>query len=139
MANFEGFVEKVMATAGKVADKSVEIAKVAGDKAKLMGRITKLKTEIAVEKDSIRRNHAEIGKLYYEKYKDNPEEDMAQAIAEATLSMEKVVSKQKEVIALKKLLADDFEDFTEDVEDAVEHAAEKAEEVVEEVTDKDEE
>jgi len=128
MASFESIKDKVLATAGKVADKSVSIAKVAGDKAKLVGKITKLKTEIAMEKDAAKKGYAEIGKLYYEKYKDNPEPEMAQIIEEVTLSIAKVLSKQEEVAALKKELADDYGEQVDDAADVVV-------EIVEEETD----
>jgi len=138
MANFEQIKEKVFATAGKVADKSVELAKVAGEKAKLVGRITKLKTEIAMEKDATRKNFTEIGKLYYEKFKSNPDPDMAQAIAEIEVSLETVIQKQKEIGSLKKDLADDFGETVEEVVDAVEDLAEDRveteEEIIEDVT-----
>ena len=139
MANFEQIKEKVLATAGKVADKGVGLAKVAGDKAKLLGRITKLKTEIAMEKDSAKKNFAEIGKLYYEKHKLNPDPDMAQAIEEVNLSLEKVLTKQKEVAELKKQLADDYEEFAEEAEAAAKAAAETVEDVVDAVVNDDEE
>ena len=125
MANFEQIKEKVLATAGKVADKSVELAKTAGEKAKLVGRITKLRTEVAMEKEAARKNYASIGKLYYEKHKDSPDPDMAQAIAEISISLEKVTQKQEEIAALKKELADDFGEVVEDVEDAVETAVDE--------------
>lgn len=141
MANFDftNFKEKVVETAGKVADRSVTFAKVAGDKAKLVGRITKLKAEITMEKDRTKKAYAEIGKLYYEKHRDNPDPDMAQAVTEVSVAYESVAKKKEEVDALKKQLADDFgevvEDVKEDVEDFVDVVAEKVEDVVEEIVE----
>jgi len=132
MVSFESFKEKALATAGRLADKSVSLAKTAGEKAKLMGKITKLKTEIAMEKDSVRKTFTEIGKLYFEKHKDNPDLEMAQAVADIMMSLEVVEAKKVEVEVLKRELASDFEEFVEDVEEAVE-------EVVEDAADEDEE
>jgi len=142
--DFERIKEKALATAGRVADKSVEFAKVAGDKAKVAGKITKLKTEIAMEKDTLRKTYAEVGKLYHEKYKHAPAPEMAQAISEINLALEKVAQKEKEVAALKYELTDSYEETVEaakeSVEDVVEQAkaaaedmVEKAEDVVEEI------
>ena len=135
MANFESIKERVLATAGKVADKSVGIAKVAGDKAKILGRITKLKTEIAMEKDNAKKNFAEIGKLYHEKNKHNPDPDMKQAIEEIDLSHEKIAKKKLEVEKLKKQLADDYDEVVEDVKEAAEDVVASVEEKVEAVTE----
>jgi len=114
MASFESIKEKALATAGRLAGKSVDIAKTAGEKAKLLGKITKLKTEIAMEKDTIRTNFIEIGKMYYEKHKDNPDPEMAQAVMEAGVSLEAVAIKKVEVELLKKeLMADDLDEMAE--------------------------
>jgi len=135
MISFEEMKDKVLATAGKVADKSVGLAKVAGDKAKLVGRITKLKTEIAMEKDNARKNFAAIGRLYYEKYKSNPDPDMAQAMEEISVSLEKIIIKERAVVDLKKELADDFGDVMDDAKDKAEDVVESVEEVIEDVTE----
>jgi len=134
--DFDRFKEKALATAGKVADKSVGFAKAAGDKAKLVGRITKLKTEIAMEKDSVRKTFADIGKLYYEKNRENPDPDMAQAVAEATLSLDLIELKKQDVDALKKELADDFGETVEDTKDKAADVKDDIDEVVEEVIEK---
>jgi len=130
MANFESVKEKVLATAGKVAEKSVSIAKVAGDKAKLVGRITKLKTEIAMEKDSAKKNYMEIGKKYHEQFRHDPAPDMKQAIEEINLSHETISKKKLEVDLLKKQLKDDFDEVVDDVKEKAEDAHEAFQEAV---------
>ena len=134
--DFDRFKEKALATAGKVADKSVGFARAAGDKAKLVGRITKLKTEIAMEKDTVRKTFADIGKFYYEKNRENPDPDMAQAVAEATLSLNTIEAKKLEVDALKKELADDFGEAVDDMKDKAANVKDDIDEVVEEVVEK---
>jgi len=135
MANFDSVKEKVVVAAGKVVD----IAKVAGDKAKTAGQITKLKAEIALEKDSAKKNYAEVGRMYHEKNKHNPDPDMKQAIQEIELSHETIAEKQRKVDKLKKQLMDDYGDIVDDVkertEDMVAVVAEKAEDVKHVVTD----
>ncbi|MCL2567851.1 MAG: hypothetical protein FWE12_00220 [Oscillospiraceae bacterium] len=132
--DFESFKEKALATAGKVADKSVALAKTAGEKAKVLGKITKLKTEIAMEKDTVRKNFAEIGKMYYEKHKDNPDPDMAQAILESSASLEAVAAKQAEIELLKKDLADKYDAAAEKVDETIEDIIES---VVDDEADED--
>ena len=126
MVDFESIKEKALATAGKVAEKAVDLGKTAGEKAKVLGKITKLKTEIAMEKDAVRKNFAEIGKMYYEKHKDNPDPDMAQAVLEASVSLEAVEAKKREVEALKKeLTADEVDEIQEEDDVEVEIVVEK--------------
>lgn len=124
--DFEKMKEIAIETAGKVADKSVEFAKIAGEKAKLAGRITKLKAEIVMEKDTAKKAFSEIGRLYYEKHKQNPEPDMAQGVTEVSVALEAIAKKQEEVDALKKELADNFDDVMEDLEEKVQEIVDDA-------------
>jgi len=137
MANFDNIKEIALDSAGKVADKTVSIAKTVGEKAKLAGKITKLRTEIAVEKDTARKAYYEIGKLYFEKHGKHPDPEMAQAVAEVGVALEKAAAKLEEVGRLKKQLvaAGGTETVEEAVEDAVKVVAKKVEETVDEVTD----
>ena len=124
--DFEKVKVKAVETASKVADRSVEFAKIAGEKAKLAGKITKLKAEIVMEKDTAKKSFAEIGRIYYEKHRDNPDADMAQGVTEITVALEVIAKKQEEVDALKKELADNFDDIIEDVEEKVQEIVEDA-------------
>ena len=139
MASFENIKEIALAGAGKVADKTVALAKTAGEKAKIAGKITKLRTEIAMEKDTARKAYYEIGKLYLEKHGENPDPEMAQAVAEASMALEAAATKLKEVERLKKQLIDDAETVAECAEEAVRAVAKKVEDTVEEVVEKIEE
>ena len=134
--DFDRIKEKVLATAGRGLDKSVELCKVASDKAKLMGRITKLKTEIAMEKDTLRKSYAELGKLYHETHKDKPAAGLKQAVSEISLGLETVACKEAEVKALKQELADNFDEVVEDVKEKAEDASEKVKDVAEDVVEK---
>jgi len=133
MANFESIKEKVLATAGKVADKSVCLAKAAGDKAKIAGRITKLKTEIAIERDSAKKNYIEIGKKYHEQFKHDPAPEMKQAIEEINLSHETISKKRQEVDLLKKQLKDDFDEVMDDIKEKADEYQEAVTEEVKEI------
>jgi hypothetical protein len=87
-----------------------------------------------MEKDALRKTFAELGKMYYEKHKDNPTPDMAQAVADAGLSLEVLEAKQTEVDALKKELIDDIDEILDDDIEA-EIEVEIVEEVSEEKTE----
>ncbi len=134
MALFDDLKQKILGTASTVADKSVEFARNAADKAVEMGKIAKLKGEIEAENISIKKNYAAIGKLYYEKFKDAADEDFAQVIDEIKASFQKIADKNGEINALKAV-EDVAEDVKEKVEDAVEAAGDKVEEVKETVAE----
>lgn len=101
MANFDEFKQKAKDTMESIADRSVELYKIAEEKTKLFAKITKLSTEIALEKGTVRKLHREIGKKYYELHKSAPEEALAQSCAEVTAALDCISAKQKEIEELK--------------------------------------
>lgn len=130
MVDVDRIKEKAWATAGTIADRSVGFAKMAGDKAKEFGRLVKLKTEIAMEKDSLRKSFAELGKRYYEKHKNSPDPELAQITQEIEMALNAVAKKQQEIDMLKKQLSEDDlnkmaaeETKCDIVDDAIEKAA----------------
>lgn len=117
MLTFDELKDKVLATAGTVADKSIEVAKFAGDKAKIVAKITRLNAELAGEKETLRRTYQEMGKRYYELHRTAPEENMAQAVADAEHSLEKIEAKRQQISDLRTELrssGDDYEDYMDD-------------------------
>jgi len=101
MSNFEELKKKAAEIAGTIADKSLIFAKKAADKTKSAARITRLNAEIAAERDRVKKNYSEIGKLYYENFKDEPAEVVAQAVSEISISMAIIESKKAEIEELK--------------------------------------
>ena len=68
--------------------------------------MTKLGAEITMEKGNVRKLYREIGKKYYELHKSSPEEPLAQACAEVTISLDLIAAKQKELDELKNSLSE---------------------------------
>lgn len=114
MINFDEFKDAVVNTAGNIADKSAQLAKTLADKTVVLGKITKLKTEITMEKDSIRKTFTELGKKYYETHRDAPEPEMVQACGDVTGSLAVIKLKRQEIETLKKELDDVVDDFMDD-------------------------
>lgn len=104
MSNFDELKQKAKDTMETIADKSVELYKIAEEKTKIIAKITKLSTEIALEKGNVRKLYREIGKRYYELHNASPEEELAQTCAEVKNALECIVAKQKEVGELKNAL-----------------------------------
>jgi hypothetical protein len=101
MTNFDEFKQKAKDTMETIADKSVELYKIAEEKTRLFAKITKLSTEVTFEKGDLRKHYRELGQRYYELHKDAPESELAQSCVEITKSLEFISSKQKEIDALR--------------------------------------
>jgi glutaredoxin 2 len=101
MTNFEEFKQKAKDTMETLADKSIELYKVAEEKTKLLAKTTKLAAEITLEKGALRRLYREIGQKYYELHKEAPETALEQMCVEVTSSLETIASKQQEIESLR--------------------------------------
>ena len=107
--------------AGKAAGATRDFAEKAADKAKAGARIAKLNVEISAEKDNMKKTFIEIGKLYYETYKDAPEGFFIQLCEEIALAEQNIAEKQAEIEDLKTADEDDsieveFEELMADEE-----------------------
>lgn len=169
MADFNNIKDKLLAKLGqaaeatkdianKVADGAKDVADKAADTAKTGSRIAKLNIEIATERDNMKKTYLEIGKLYYDTHKDDPEGFFIQLCDEVTLAERNIAEKEAEIAELKESLKADkdnddsieveFEEIVEqeecaaececcceEAEEVAEEAAEAVEETVEEVTE----
>lgn len=131
MAKFDEIKGAVIDTIGHVAEKTRDLAGTVADKAKDVSRIAKLNIEIAGEKDTIKKAYTEIGKLYYETRKDDPDGFFAQLCEEITVSLGSITAKEAEIADIKERgnITDDdivveFEEIVAEAEN--EAAAEEA-------------
>ncbi len=107
MKDFSDIKNAVLSSIGKAADAGKGIANKAADKAKSGARIAKLTVEIAGEKENMKKAYMEIGKLYYDTHKDDPEGFFIQLCDEVALAQKSIAEKEAEIEALK--LADEGE------------------------------
>ncbi len=80
----------------KVGDTISAKGKEVVDKAKVLAEIAKLKSQISVCEEVEKKNYLEIGKLYYEEYRDVPEapfEKQCRAIANARNGVQELQAK----------------------------------------------
>ena len=127
--------------AGKAADSTREFAGKAADKVKAGGRIAKLNIEIAQEKDNVKKTYVEIGKLYYDTHKDDPDGFFIQLCEEITAAEKAIADKEAEIASLKESLSSkgepdidvEFEEVVAEDEAAVEEVCEVVEEATETV------
>lgn len=104
------------------------------NRARSYGRIAKLTLEMNGESEELRRVYTEIGKLYYEQARENPEGFFAPLFAQAEDISRSILAKEDEINAMKaefeaecaendidveiEIDIDDFEDIVSASEDA---------------------
>ncbi len=93
------------------AKKTKTAATAAARKTKTVSRIARLNVDIASDRDTIKQAYNEIGKLYFETHKDDPEPCFEQLCREIETCLETIAAKEAEIIRLKtKDLAASAED-----------------------------
>ncbi|MCM1149167.1 MAG: hypothetical protein NC319_03630 [Butyricicoccus sp.] len=144
MKDFSEIKNVVLSSIGKAADAGKGIANKAADMAKSGARIARLTVEIASEKENMKKAYMEIGKLYYDTHKDDPEGFFIQLCDEVALAQKNIADKEAEIDELKlaeesegteieididiSVDGDDFEKVVEEEEASAEPEAEAAEE-----------
>lgn len=101
MTNFDELKQKAIDAAAVLADKSIEFGKTAAEKAKVIARIVKLTAEIATEKETVKKNYQEIGRIYYENHQNNVDPELVQLVSDISVSLETINSKSQEIADLK--------------------------------------
>lgn len=118
MADFTEIKDAVLSTLGTVAEKTRDLAGKAADKAKDVTKLAKLSMELNSAKDALQKTYAEIGRLYYDTRKSDPDSFFIQLCEEVTLSNDNIARLQIELDELKsgadtKAAADIEVEFTE--------------------------
>ena len=142
MANFDNIKGAVLDTLGTVAGKTRDFAGTVADKAKDISRIAKLNIEIGSEKETIKKAYIEMGKLYYQTHRDDPEDFFVQLCDEVTASMESITAKEAEIAEIKARgnISDDdivveFEEVVAQSEAAADNNAQAQEESANETSE----
>lgn len=102
MASLDDIRYRTEETAEHIAAKSVEIARSAADKAKLVARMSKLNADVITEKDALRRAYFELGKLYYKKYREAPDSDFAEQCSRIASSIAVIKESREEIRQCKE-------------------------------------
>ena len=136
MAEFNEFKEKIMSTIGAVADVAKDAAQKTADTAKGAARIAKLTMEIGSDKDTVAKAYSELGKLYYEKHRDDAEGFFSQIVQEITVTKEQMAAREDEIEEIKANMKDrGYDGIDVDFEDVV--AQDEADEAIPTVDDED--
>ncbi len=88
----------------KITDTITETGKNVGEKTKQVGNTAKLNAKIISSERSISENYSLIGKYYYDTYKENPDEEIAEAVNAVTASIETIAEMKNQILAIKGLV-----------------------------------
>lgn len=87
----------------KIGDTITDKGKEAVEKAKELAEIANLKSQIGTCEEVIKKNYAEIGRLYYEQYGDMPEEPFAKACRSIKNAQNGAAELQRKIKEIKGL------------------------------------
>lgn len=103
----------------ELKDKVSDAVDAVQERAKYAGKMAKLTVEANAELERIQKAYAEIGKLYYEQYRDYADAFMAQLCDEITQANERVAEKERQIDELRAAMRERgievvFEEVSED-------------------------
>lgn len=108
------FKKTAGAIASAAAGRARSFAGFAVRKTKNVSRIAKLNVDIAGERDTIKQAYSEIGKLYYETHRQDPEPYFAQLCQEIENAYESIATMEAEIVRIKTKAAPEEDGEAED-------------------------
>lgn len=88
----------------KIGDTLTDAGKTVGEKTKQAGTIAKLNAKIISSERSISESYSILGKYYYDTYKDNPDEEIAETVNAVTAAIDAISEIKSELLAIKGLV-----------------------------------
>lgn len=85
----------------KITETITETGKNVGEKTKQVGNTAKLNARIMSSERSVSENYTLIGKYYYDTYKNNPDEEIAETVNAVTAALNTIDDLKGQVLALK--------------------------------------
>ena len=88
----------------KIGDTLTDAGKTVGEKTKQAGTVAKLNAKIISSERSISESYSILGKYYYDTYKDNPDEEIAETVNAVTAAVDTIAELKSELLAIKGLV-----------------------------------
>ncbi len=101
MTDFNGLKDTLLTKLGTMALKTRDLAEKATDKAKDVTKLAKLSIDLSSEKETLQKTFAEMGKLYYDTRKNDPDSFFIQLCEEVKSSQNNIARLQMELDELK--------------------------------------
>ncbi len=101
MADLNALRDKVLGSMDTIAGKTKNVAGTVATKAKNTAAIAKLNGKVASQKNLIKKNYTELGRIYFDQNQHAPGEDYAQLCSEVTLAYERIAELEKQISDIK--------------------------------------
>ena len=88
----------------KIGDTLTDAGKTVGEKTKQAGTVAKLNAKIISSERSISESYTILGKYYYDTYKDNPDDEIAETVNAVTAAVDAIAELKSELLAIKGLV-----------------------------------
>ena len=88
----------------KVGETISETGKSVSEKTKQVGNVAKLNAKIISSEHYISENYTILGKYYYDTYKDNPDEAVAETVNAVTASLDTIAEMKAQLLLAKGLV-----------------------------------
>ena len=89
---------------GKISRNITDTSKVVTEKTKQVSEVAKLNAKIASSENTISTNYTILGKYYYETYKENPAEEVAEACNAITAASDAIAAMKAQLLSIKGLV-----------------------------------
>ena len=96
--------DAILSTLGQVTGRAAGVTDKAVGTVKSGGRIARLAMDAATAREEVKKTYLEIGKLYYDTHKDDPEGFFIQLFEEVRVAEEDIAAKEAELSALRESL-----------------------------------
>lgn len=88
----------------KIGETLSETGKTVGEKTKQVGNVAKLNAKIISSEHSVSDGYTSLGKYYYDTYKDNPDEAVAETVNNITASLDTIAEMKSQILAIKGMV-----------------------------------
>lgn len=88
----------------KIGDTITETGKTVGEKTKQVSSVAKFNAKIIASEHSVSDNYTILGKYYYDTYKDNPADEVAETVNSITASLETIADMKNQILAIKGMV-----------------------------------
>ncbi len=85
----------------KIGKTLTETGKAVTEKTKVVGESARINSKIIAKEGSLRSLYSEIGEYYYNKYKDAPDEEIAEAVNELTDTLNSIADMKNQLLSIK--------------------------------------
>ncbi len=115
LALFDQATEGARGVTSRAVGGARTITGTVGDKVKSGGRIAKLSMEAASAREEVKKTYLEIGKLYYDTHRDDPDGFFVQLFEEVRLAEEAIAAKETELADLKESFKEGFPEVSVEI------------------------